>query len=62
VETENPAGEAFAAGRLETILGREHSGLITLTRELHRAVLEHNGKRQLDDDLTLLAVRPLAGS
>lgn len=60
VETESSTGEQFAASRLEHIVRGEHAGLQALTQKLHRAVLAHNGKRQLDDDLTVLAVRTLA--
>lgn|GEM_PF-1347292 len=61
VETESVDGEPFGNERLEVLLRDQGRRLTELTRAVHRAVVEHNEDRQLDDDLTFVAVRPSAG-
>ena len=62
VEAENAGGELFGGERLQLLLRHEGRRLTALTRAVHRAVVEHNEGRQLDDDLAFVAVRRFTGA
>ncbi|MSR46894.1 MAG: GAF domain-containing protein [Planctomycetes bacterium] len=60
VEARNPAGEEYGEARVVALL-KQHRALPSrqLLAKLREAIVEHAGREQQDDDVTLLLVRAL---
>jgi sigma-B regulation protein RsbU (phosphoserine phosphatase) len=58
VETEDAAGEAFGAERLERLLVEERNdNLAGILARVDRAIREHRGSADAADDATMLVLR-----